>query len=783
MQANHTHQLLQVIVIITDINEVNMQSIMNRPKESPSLHMNYFDNLQLAEIQKCIAIAFAKIAPFWPLKNLIAVNPLRGFEDESFEQAIKEGIFYFQQRDFTPQLEYINRETIKWCQAFFDEGQATIKMPFRNQGLYHCFKILALYDDHLNQHNKNKVDFLRELPSKPEQAILICLKRMGIPSKVHTEFLTLLLTTLPGWASYVAYKTEWSRTSTHPYPVTQMDYLAVRIIITYLLWPKAVDLYYCYKDAKLNFNTEYANLILKKIVKNEHDYQDSLVNLLEEKKQLAIKSDEIPKAQMIFCIDVRSEPFRRAIEIQGDYETFGFAGFFGIPVQINNELYDSDYASCPILLSPKHQVSESINEVDGLKNKVLQKKQRIKIMKHSYQMLKYMFTTPFTLVEILGLWSGLWMFMRTVSPMTALKFKKKFLDFTPEKIPITPVLESVNNLEGIIFTEQCSYAENFLRMIGLTKKFSPYIIICGHGASTENNAYQSALDCGACGGRNGAPNARILAAILNNVKIRTYLAEKNIHIAENSIFIAALHNTTTDEIEFYNTEKIKDSKLIDKLKLDLLSATKINNQSRAAKLSIKNTKDSVKNIELRSSDWAQTRPEWGLAKNATFIVGPRNLTSHIDLEGRAFLHSYDWEEDKDGSLLTTILTAPMIVAQWINYQYLFSTLDNVAYGSGSKITHNVTGKIGIIQGNASDLMHGLPLQSVNKNDEEEYHEPLRLLTIVYAPRSRIESIISKEQILQKLFKNSWVHLKCLDPEDNVIYSLSSDLNWQKRNSN
>ncbi len=750
--------------------------------ELASFDINGRDDTASARIQRHVSEAFEKIAPFWPLKNLIAVNPLKGFENIPFEQAINEGIYYFQQNEIPVPLQDINRETIKWCQAFFDEGQATIKMPFRDQGLYQCFKRLATHDSNLNQLDANKLNFLSNLPATPEQAILLSLNKLEIRTEEYGKFLLLLLTTLPGWASHVSYKTEWSHAKDQQHPVTQAEYLALRSILAYLLWPNGIDIYHWYYNSKAGSGKINMSAALLKITENENRYQALLLKSIANNKHQPIKTDEIPNAQLVFCIDVRSEPFRRAIESQGNYETFSFAGFFGIPALINNELCESTYASCPVLLPPKHQVHENIYYKGKLKRKLLRKRQHIKILENSYQMLKYMFTTPFNLVEILGAWSALWMLTRTIAPMTATRFKREFLDFPHDHIPVSPVLNSLNELNGIDFTEQCSYALNFLRMIGLTKKFAPLIILCAHGANTENNAYHSALDCGACGGRSGAPNARILAAILNSDRVRIYLAEKNIRIPEQTVFIPALHNTTTDEIKFYNIEHLTDSKSFEKLRSDLLLASEINIRARSEKLLSDNTRSIVRSMKRRSSDWAQTRPEWGLARNASFIVGPRTLTRDIDLDGRAFLHSYDWEEDKDGALLTTILTAPMIVAQWINCQYLFSTLDNVSYGSGSKITHNITGKIGIIQGNASDLMHGLSLQSVYKSDHEQYHEPIRLMTVVYAPRSRIETIISKEVILQKLFKNAWVYLKCIDPVEAVIYSLTTDLKWQTCNA-
>jgi uncharacterized protein len=313
-------------------------------------------------------------------------------------------------------------------------------------------------------------------------------------------------------------------------------------------------------------------------------------------------------------------------------------------------------------------------------------------------------------------------------------------------------------------------------MMGLTSNFSPLVILCGHGSSTENNAYASGLDCGACGGHDGAANAKILSEILNNPIVRHELKKNGINILHKTTFIAALHNTTTDEVTIFSHD-VDRNEHISKLERDLEHARRANCKLRHAALSKRKAVNTAAAINRRSADWAETRPEWGLARNASFIVGSRNLTKHINLDGRAFLHSYGWEQDKDGSSLTTILTAPMIVAQWINCQYLFSTIDNIAYGSGSKVTHNITGKIGIMQGNASDLMHGLPLQSVMVDDEVTYHEPLRLLTIIHAPRLLINKIINEQDVLKKLFGNGWVNVACIDPTDNIFYDLQRDFSW------
>ncbi len=785
MRVNRILQLSPRIAMIIIMNEVEMQTIINKKNQSLlSKKMIHADDKKIKNIKKSVSDAFEKIAPCWPLKNLVAVNPLLGFEKLSFTDAIAEGMRHFQKSDIPAVLRQINRETIKWCQAFFDEGQATVKMPLRDKGLYQCFRQLALYDSKLCQSNKVKYHFLSNLPVTPEQAILLCLDKLGIEEQQSTEFMTLLLTTLPGWASYICYQTTWSQENkNHLCSVLSVEYLAIRIIMTYLLWPKAAEFFSFYRTKEKNFNKNKINKIIDDLNNSEKKYRDQLLGLFTNKLPCVAERKKNYLAQLVFCIDVRSEPFRRAIEAQGEYETFGFAGFFGVPVKINNEFSETSVASCPVLLSPKHIVRENIHCEKKSKIKMFKKKNRLTKVKTLYQMLKYAFVTPFLLVEVLGLWSGVWMLLRTIAPMTANRFKKKYLELSHEFIPMMPILNDADPMHGIRFDDQCFYAENFLRMIGLTQQFAPCIVLCGHGAGTENNAYHAALDCGACGGKNGAPNARILVSILNDHQIRKYLTEKNICIPDHTVFVAALHHTTTDEITIYHHERFDQTPdmrtLLHQLKQDFHAARLQNSQLRAEKLVTKNKKIDAHDITRRSVDWAQTRPEWGLARNAALIVGPRHLTQNMDLEGRVFLHSYRWEDDHDATLLTAILTAPMIVAQWINYQYLFSTLDNIAYGSGSKITQNITGKIAIMQGNASDLMHGLPLQSVKLHDKKNYHEIVRLMTVVYAPRDRVTQIIAQHAKLKNLFMHAWVSLICLDPLDQMVYSLSPDLRWQR----
>jgi len=709
--------------------------------------------------------SWSRIAPFWPLKNLVAVNPLHGFEDLPFEEAIKQAQDYFQQRDLPEPMQDVNRETIKWLQAFFDEGQTTIKMPLRHGGLLKAIRQLLPFDKNICGSEKN-ITWLKNLPQSPEDIADECLSYLHIPSEMHLQYLTLMLTTLPGWASYAQYYVAWANSTnqSHPYPLTRQEYTAFRLLLTCLLWPDGKMLLDWHDNATQNRNDQF---LLNSLQQSESAYR---ISLLEKLSQQTFINEASPKAQLVFCIDVRSESFRRALEAHGRYETFGFAGFFGAPVSIHNDITGESYASCPVLLKPQHHVKDY---PACFSSDCQRGYNRIQIFRKLYQSLKYTFTTPFALVEALGIVSGFWMGIRTFLPHRAYFLKNRVSQKFSQNLPVIP------NIESIPFEAKCQYAESALKTMGLTIHFAPLVVFCGHGSSTQNNAYATALDCGACGGHQGASNARILASILNNKRIRDFLKDKNIVIPETTHFLGAKHDTTTDAVEIYDYEVAeKFLKDIALLKSDLEKAREMNSQWRVQEMGIRHQLGgAAQKTSFRARDWAQVRPEWGLARNAAFIVGPRIQTQNINLEGRTFLHSYDWKQDEDGTSLTTILTAPMVVAQWINTQYLFSTLDNVAFGGGSKITKNITGKIGIMQGNASDLMHGLPLQSLFKTDIEPYHETLRLLTLVFAPPSFIDRIISQQEILQRLFGNGWVHLLCIDPTEGKSYYLQRDLKW------
>ncbi|MCW8871043.1 MAG: DUF2309 domain-containing protein [Xanthomonadales bacterium] len=733
-------------------------------------------NVGPSRLREAIEASWTAIAPFWPLQNLVAVNPLQGLEDLPFEEALFEAAVWFQQRDLPPSMDAVNRETIKWCQAFFDEGQATITMPLRDRGLYQAWRVLAPHDRLLHGGDAARRAWLAALPPQPEAAIAESLRKLDIPPAHQTRFMMLLLTTLPGWAAHIKYRTDWSASEpVHPHPVTHADYLAVRLAITCALWPEARDLLGWHARARQT--EQRAAGAHQAIAQAELVYRESLLRSLAGRASIPAQHERAPRAQLVFCIDVRSEPFRRALESCGDYETFGFAGFFGVPVRVKDTVTGESHASCPVLLEPRHLVRESPACSPAGREQVQAGHLRLDLAKRLYQSTKYTLSAPFALVEAMGPVNGAWMALRCLAPVWAERLRDRISGL------VKPVAAVASDISAIPVPDRCDYAETALRTMGLTKSFARLVLLCGHGSTTRNNAYATSLDCGACGGRHGATNARVLAAILNDPWVREDLIGRGIRIPGTTQFVAAEHDTTTDEVTVH-AESLTNpglQQILAQLRDDLETARASNSQRRAAELGFRGTQsDGAKHMFRRSRDWAQVRPEWGLARNAAFIAAPRELTRELDLEGRAFLHSYDWRQDPEGTALSLILTAPMVVAQWINAQYLFSTLDNVAFGSGSKVTKNITGKVGVMQGNASDLMHGLPLQSVCSGDGDPWHQPQRLLAIVRAPRDRVRDIVQRQPILRKLLGNGWVSLACIDPVDDQAWLLARDLlSWQE----
>jgi uncharacterized protein YbcC (UPF0753/DUF2309 family) len=339
-------------------------------------------------------------------------------------------------------------------------------------------------------------------------------------------------------------------------------------------------------------------------------------------------------------------------------------------------------------------------------------------------------------------------------------------------------------LPVIALEQRASVAARILRAMSLTHDFPPLIVLLGHGSQSANNPQAAGLDCGACCGQSGEINARLLADLLNDAEVRSALHHEGIDLPADCRVLAGLHNTTTDEIQVFASESLPP--LLQPswwtLRKALDDAGERARRERAALLGLSHLNQKpaklLTSLRRRAADWAQTRPEWGLAGNAAFIAAPRSRTRGQNLQGRSFLHDYDWQQDSGGQVLELIMTAPMVVANWINLQYLTSTTDNLRFGSGNKVLHNVVGgHIGVFEGNGGDLRIGLAHQSLH-DGQRWVHRPLRLTVVIEAPRSMIDKVIAEHAAVSDLVINGWLYLLRIDSDRSDTLERRTAEGWQ-----
>jgi uncharacterized protein YbcC (UPF0753/DUF2309 family) len=519
----------------------------------------------------------------------------------------------------------------------------------------------------------------------------------------------------------------------------------------------------------------------------EDKYRDDLLRTLR-KRQEGPETAMRPRAQIVFCIDVRSESFRRHVEAQGAYETFGFAGFFGVPM--NFQAFDSSerFPLCPVLLKPSHSVNEVLRPEQQRELETYASGTRwLRLVDHVFHDLKHNPVASFMLVDVVGFFFSVGLFGKTLvrRPYESLKrvIRAAFHRPVATRVSVERITTNGQSRFGFTPEEQAQMVENGLRATGLTRNYGRFIVLCGHGSVTDNNPYFGALHCGACGGKHGDPNARAFAEMGNDPEVRRLLSDRGLHIPEDTWFLAAKHVTTSDRVFFYDVQDVPASHLDDlrAMMRDLESAGASQAVERCGRMPRTPKRLSPRKAHLhvvtRTIDWANTRPEWGLSGNAAFLIGRRSLTKGVNLQGRVFLHSYDPEQDPEGKILEKIMTAPLIVGEWINMEHYFSGVDPWFWGSGSKVIHNVVSGVGVIPGAQGDLLTGLPLQTVN-NGAAHYHEPMRLLTVIEAPVNRISGTIAKHSLLQTLFHNQWVNLVAVDSDRLEFSRYNPDGSWE-----
>lgn len=481
--------------------------------------------------------------------------------------------------------------------------------------------------------------------------------------------------------------------------------------------------------------------------------------------------------QASFCLDDREESMRRHLEeMAPDVDTFGIAGFYGVAMYYRGASDAHFVPLCPIIIRPKHWVTEQVvKDLAETHERRAKVRRALGTVSHWIHVRSRTFAWGALLTAGVGVLASIPLVARTLFPRLAARVRRR-LGRVVQTPPATqlklertePTSGSTNGHAGYTVEEMAEVADRQLRDIGLTANFARLIFLLGHGSRSLNNPHRSAYDCGACGGTPGAPSGRALAQMLNHPHVRGRLADRGIPIPDDTIFVGGLHNTCNDTITLFDLGSVPQSHRAElaAAQRDFSVALKRNAHERcrrfmSAPLTI-SLDGAHEHVEERSEDLAQPRPELGHATNALCIVGRRERTRGLFFDRRAFLTSYDPTADRDGAILTRLLQAAVPVCAGINLEYYFSRVDNDGFGCGSKLPHNVSALLGVMNGAASDLRTGLPWQMV------EIHEPVRLLFIIETTPEMILQIMDANPGIGRVFRNGWALLAVQDPETGAI---------------
>lgn len=621
-----------------------------------------------------------------------------------------------------------------------------------------------------------------ELPADPTAAVADLLRRSLLPPSEWFPYIARLLTRSPGWAAHAAWREREGMAD------AILELVAVRMAHDLAVGGPAQpeESSVCATEPR---PTGLADPLVRRRIWQSALERHARSELVDGVQQAALARAAVsvsggsPAAQVVMCIDVRSERFRRHLERAGDIETFGFAGFFGAPIRYTDE-FGHEIDQCPVLLSPTHRVSARPHVVDST-------------VHAGRRTIASAWTTPgapFALTEATGGLAGVMAAVHTFAPRSTTRWghagapaqwhpQADLADIERTAEPAAGELPL-----GFWVAELVDLAYSALTTMGLTSRFAPVIVLAGHGATVQNNAFASAYDCGACGGNAGLDNARILAHALNHPQVRRSLSLRGIHVPDDTVAVAALHDTTTDELIM---DRVSGSEGRDEL--DRFEAVSRRARAQACVERVRSLPGATPTTDpagarrqtlTRAGDWAEACPEWGLAGNNAIVIGPRDLTRELELDGEAFLHSYEPSSDPDGTVLRTIMTAPVVVAQWINSQYYFSAVDAEHFGSGDKTTHNVVGDIGVIAGSHGDLKVGLPWQALFSDESQAgegvgRHVPLRLSVIAFADPASVLQIVRADAGLKRLVSNEWISVTVIDPVTNEVRPLLPSLCWAR----
>lgn len=675
---------------------------------------------------------------------------------------------------------YVHPILFRLLGNFLDQGISRWTLPKDGESFWDC--VMRLAQNSLLPLYPLQEPIVRELLTKDiNHVIEFCLQKIAGSTALYEQYLLEMLLAHPGWAGMVRIVELNPRSLLDPRKISLKEMIAVEL---------ACELAFLHKHLGNTFPS-IADIPLPKHITFLHNglpkteapvhlkvWQEAMEWSLHTELLAALKPTEIsvkkkqtqPYAQAFFCIDDRECSLRRYLEeIDPGIETFGAAGFFGIDFLYQG--LDDAYpvAQCPVIIKPKHLIRES-----GLQPKPESDPKGDSISHLHFKSHSVLRGWLYTQTLGIGYAARMaWDVFRPGSKLPKLKMLSEIDSHTQlHLLRENDIPTEDGYLLGFSYGEMADKVGGLLTNIGLTQHFAPLVVIVAHGSSSVNNPHFAAYDCGACSGKPGAPNARAFAWMANNENVRRILFDRGIEIPGGTQFVAALHNTSRDEITYFDMHLLEQHPVEGLANFQNIMETALQKNAlercRWFELAPNaNTLDKAHDhVAARATSIFEPRPEYNHSNNLYCIVGRRHLTRDLFMDRRAFLHSYDPGKDASGKILARILSAIIPVCGGINLEYLFSRIDNSVYGAGTKLPHNVIGLLGVANGVEGDLRTGLPQQMI------EVHEPARLMIVVEQTCTILDKTLANIGELKEWLDNEWLFLVSCHPEtrEHFVYT-------------
>ncbi|MBX3125699.1 MAG: DUF2309 domain-containing protein [Polyangiaceae bacterium] len=713
-------------------------------------------------------------------------------------------------------LAQVHPVLIRLCAAFLDQGVAYWTLPALDAGFFAATaRLLSLpFGPPIEWLRAAGQSFLELAQLDSGDVVLTCLDELGVHEPDWVDYVSERLLALPGWAGmFHQLEQRPDRAPVHAPPATLMDFLAVRLVLERALLRAGADgssaspspaappepaftLYALARAAGVTasrlaaldddgcvrlgrFITRFDEVVARRVFQRAYErrYRIEVLDALAAHPPFAPPP---PRFQLVFCIDEREESIRRHLEeVAPDCETFGTPGYFGVAMYYKGIDDAHPRPLCPIAITPAHEVDERprAGRAKRLERRVAQR-HALGVVAAGAHVGSRTFLRGTVWTTFMGLYSAVPLVTRVLFPRATAALRSHVSALSMPRVETELALERREHDAprhghwcGFTVAEMTDIVESELVNIGLVRDFTRLVAFVGHGSHSLNNPHESAHDCGACGGGHGAANARALAQMANHPAVRARLAERGIAIEPSTHFLGAFHDSCDDAIEFFDLPDVPDSlgTEVTLLASRLDRARGMNALERCRRFDVPHHRlgpeSALRHVEARAEDLAQPRPEYGHATNAVCVIGRRARTRGLFLDRRAFLMSYDPTTDQDGAILTRVLASVVPVGAGINLEYYFSFVDQKHYGSGTKLPHNITGLVGVMDGHASDLRTGLPWQMV------EIHEPVRLLAVIEADPDRVLAAAQATPSVWRLVKNQWLQVATLAPDSSAIHLL------------